>query len=220
MVNTLLDLILPLECAGCDMPGTGWCERCRDDVEAEPIRIEPRVDPGVPCWALGSYTGPRRRAVIAAKERGRRDLALPLGAALAGALCWLRRWGELSPLELAPLLLVPAPSRARAARMRGGDPVERSVRAAAWALEPERCTVAPVLGMQRGVRDSVGLSARERQANLAGRITVSQEFPRIRGAEIVLIDDVLTTGVTARESVSALQRVGLTVDAVVVVAAA
>lgn len=219
-MNTLLDLILPLECAGCGLPGVGWCERCRDEVETEPVRVEPRVDPGVPCWALGTYTGPRRRAVIAAKERGRRDLAVPLGAGLATALCWLRRWGELSPPELAPLLLVPAPMRTRAARMRGGDPVRRSVLAAAQALAPERCAVAPVLGLARGVRDSVGLSAREREANLAGRITVAPDLLSVDGAEVVLIDDVMTTGVTARESVSALRSAGTRVDAVLVVAAA
>lgn len=172
-------------------------------------------------WALGPYTGPRRRAVIAAKERGRRDLARPLGSALAGAVTRLRRWGELDPPELAALCLVPAPTRAHAARVRGGDPVTRAAGAAARALRPETALVSPLLRMRRGVRDSVGLSAAQREANLAGRVyarTGTADPPA--GSAVLLIDDVLTTGATAAESVRVLARARITVAAVLVVAAA
>lgn len=224
-VRALLDLVLPAECGGCGDPGSAWCGRCRRALSDVPVAVSPRVDPGVPVWALGSYSGPRRGAVIAGKERGRRDLAAPIGLALAGAVVTLRRWGELSPPGGAPLRLVPAPSRARAARSRGGDPVLRSARAAARALGDD-CRVCPVLSMRRGVRDSVGLSAARRQENLAGRIRVSASAGRDplamgRGpAEVVLIDDVVTTGATAAESVRAFGAVGVRVAAVLVVAAA
>src|SRR6478735_7315626 len=118
-VRALLDLILPLECGGCGLPGAGWCADCAQEFAGHPVALRPRVDPGVPCWALGAHSGPRRAAVIALKERGRRDLAEPLGAALAGALAWLRESGHLDPAELAPLVLIPAPTRSRAARRRG-----------------------------------------------------------------------------------------------------
>jgi len=188
-----------------------------------PISVSPRVDPGVPVWALGPYSGPRRGAIIAAKERGRRDLADPIGLALARGIVTLRRWGELP--ASASLCLAPAPSRPRAARSRGGDPVLRAVRAAARAVG-DGCGVCPALSMRRGVRDSVGLSAAARQENLAGRIRVSASAQqdlfaagRAPGA-VVLIDDVVTTGATATESVRAFATVGVRVAAVLVVAAA
>ncbi len=218
-MRTLLDLILPLECGGCAAPGSAWCGACRAALEVEPIPVAPRVDPGVPCWALGSYSGPRRRAVIAAKERGRRDLSGPLGTALGVAVSHLRRWGELDPPELAPLLLVPAPTRARAARVRGGDPVTRAALAAADVVR--RCDVARVLAAGRGARDSVGLSAQQRRENLSGRLIATA--PRglwPDGTNVVLVDDVLTTGATAAESVRSLAGIGLTVSAVLVIAAA
>ncbi|MDH6677698.1 putative amidophosphoribosyltransferase [Rhodococcus sp. LBL1] len=224
-MRALLDLVLPAECGGCGDPGSAWCPRCRRALADVPVAVSPRVDPGVPVWALGPYSGPRRGAVIAAKERGRRDLATPIGLALAGAVVTLRRWGELAPPGTAPLFLVPAATRARAARSRGGDPVLRSARVAARRLGDD-CQVCPVLSMRRGVRDSVGLSAAQRQENLAGRIRVSapagrDAFPAGRtGAEVVLIDDVVTTGATAAESVRALGAVGVRVAAVLVVAAA
>ncbi|MFC9514244.1 ComF family protein [Nocardiaceae bacterium NPDC056970] len=224
-VRTLLDLVLPAECGGCGVPGTQWCGRCRRSLADVPIAVTPRVDPGVPVWALGPYSGPRRRAVIAAKERGRRDLAGPLGAALAGAIGVLRQWGELGPADSSRLCLVPAPTRARAARVRGGDPVLRAVRSAAICLEVD-CRVRPVLSMRRGVRDSVGLSAGQRQDNIGGRIVVDRSpwgrssVAGHRNREVVLIDDVVTTGATSAESVRVLEAAGVQVAAVIVVAAA
>jgi predicted amidophosphoribosyltransferase len=81
----------------------------------------------VPVWALARYTGPVRAAIVAGKERGRRDLPPTLGLALGRGLVRLRRSGVLP----GALWLVPAPSRRSAARARGGDPVTAMARAAA-----------------------------------------------------------------------------------------
>ncbi|MFC9894030.1 ComF family protein [Nocardia sp. NPDC127579] len=209
-MGTLLDLVLPGACAGCDRPGTSWCAACAATL-GPPLRVRPRADPGVPCWALSPYSGPARRAVLAAKERGRRELAEPLGYAMATALARLRAPG-------AGLLLVPAPTRARAARQRGGDPVTRTARAAARWL-PD-CRVAPLLRVWCGVRDSVGLTRYEREHNLRGRITVPPgrvDAVAFRTkVQVILVDDVLTTGATARESVRALAAAGVPVRAVLV----
>lgn len=220
-MRALLDLILPLECGGCGVPGTGWCAGCEAVLDVEPVALAPRVVDAPAAWATGEYGGPRRHAVIAAKERGRRDLAGPLGAALAGAVVHLRRWGELDPPELAPLVLVPAPSRAVAARRRGGDPVVRMAQACAQVLggtnRHERVTVWCGLSSARGVRDSVGLRAEERTANLHGRVRVAAPVPA-PGASVLLVDDVLTTGATAAASTAALAGAGVRVRAVLVVA--
>ncbi|WP_327109844.1 phosphoribosyltransferase family protein [Nocardia sp. NBC_01730] len=214
-MGTLLDLILPTACGGCGLAGTAWCADCGAALAAPPVRVRPRTDPGVPCWALGPYRGPGRRAVLAAKERGRRDLAEPLGAALAGGLARLRSSDR-------PLVLVPAPSRAAAARRRGGDPVLRTASVAARCLPDSR--VVSVLRVWRGVRDSVGLTSGERVHNLGGRVTTvpgcASEWGIPKDAEVVVVDDVLTTGATARESVRALARIGLPIRGVSVICAA
>ncbi|MBF6327164.1 ComF family protein [Nocardia transvalensis] len=210
----LLELILPQMCGGCGEPGVGWCAACAGSLGGPPFRVRPRTDPGVPCWALGRYEGAGRRAVVAAKEYGRRDLAVPLGLALARGLDGLRDRERL-------LVLVPAPTRRPAARRRGGDPVARVARIAGSLLSD--CQVAPALSMRRGVRDSVGLGVSGRKHNLRGRIRVSAgslpDALRHPNAEVVLVDDVLTTGATASESVRALARAGVAVRAVVVTTA-
>lgn len=214
-MTALLDLMLPDRCGGCGLAGQAWCAECAAELADPPVRIRPRADPGVPCWALGPYAGPGRRAVLAAKENGRRDLAEPLGLASALALARLRAPDR-------PLVLVPAPTRAAAARRRGGDPVTRTARCAAgWLID---CRTIPLLRMTRGVRDSVGLSTRQRAHNLRDKIMADEALLERAGigtkAEVVLVDDVLTTGATARESVRVLGRIGVPARAVLVTCAA
>ncbi|NLU81919.1 ComF family protein [Rhodococcus sp. HNM0569] len=215
-VGALVDLVLPLQCGGCGLPGRAWCRWCAAVLEDTPVLLRPRVDPGVPVWASGPYRGVRRRAVVAAKEHGRRDLAAPLGAGLAHVLVLLERWGEID----AGAFVVPAPTRARAARSRGGDPVTAM---AVAAVGEQR--VVPALRLHWSTRDSVGLSQAQRQRNLAGAIRLTraggQWCTRVpAGLPVVLVDDVATTGATCTEAVRVLAGAGVAVQAVVVLAGA
>lgn len=226
LMRTLLDLVLPLECAGCGVPGEQWCTGCSRALYVPPVVVRPRVDPGVPCWALGTYSGPRRSGIIALKERGRRSVARPFGRALAEAVGHLRDAGEIDPPELGSLVLVCAPTRARAARARGGDPVLRCARIAAEQLAPETVLVPELLRMSTGVRDSVGLSAGQRQSNVAGRVEVvgvrrsrsDNGGARTGSCTVLLVDDVVTTGATLAESARVLKDFGVPLAGALVVA--
>jgi predicted amidophosphoribosyltransferase len=205
----LADLVLPLECGGCGAPGVRWCGPCSDALvtrAAEPLLVSPRLDPGVPVFVLGRYAGARRQAIVAVKERGRADLIGPLGTALGIGLARLVTWGVVPGGPV----LVPAPTRATSARRRGGDPVARMAKLAAG---PDG-VVVDALRMRAFTRDSVGLSAAERQRNVAGRVRLRRPVE----GEVVLIDDVVTTGATAAESVRVLQTAGARVAAVVAIA--
>ncbi len=162
----------------------------------------------MPVLSLGRYAGARRQAIVGVKERGRADLVGPLAAALRTACENLLTWGVLDT----PLTLVAAPSRRTAARRRGGDPVTRiAVRAAA---ELPAVNVAAALRMKAFTRDSVGLSGAGRQANIAGRIRLTRPV----AGSVVLVDDIVTTGATAAESVRVLQTGRADVLAVLVLA--
>jgi predicted amidophosphoribosyltransferase len=205
----LVDLVLPVECGGCGAPSTKWCETCARTLMVrtdEPVLVTPRLDPGVPVFSLGRYAGVRREAIVAVKERGRADLVRPLSAALHAGLAHLLAWGIVD----APLTLVPAPTRRAAARRRGGDPVTRM----ALAAGPPDTTVSAALRMRAFTRDSVGLSAGQRQRNIAGRVALRGSV----GGDVLLVDDVVTTGATADESVRVLQTAGARVTAVLVIA--
>ncbi|QKT08125.1 ComF family protein [Gordonia sp. X0973] len=217
LLRALADLVVPLECGGCATPGTPWCAACAAHLLDVPRPVDPRVRIGAPVWAHGPYRDPLRSALIGVKERHRRDLVDPLAAALARSLVTLARWGELP--DAGHLVLVPAPTRTLAARRRGGDPVSAYSRGAARRLGPG-ADVAALLRTAPWVRDSAGLSASARRANLRGSIHLRRTPDLPADAAVVLVDDVLTTGATAAESVRVLATAGIRVDLVLVLAAA
>lgn len=199
MLRGLLDLLVPMCCAGCGTPDSVLCVRCARGM-ASPVLIERAQCP--PLYALTGYDGAARRAVLAYKERGRRELAGSFGRLLAGALPLLPGSGERR--------LVPVPSRPAAARRRGGQHmllVARQTGHPVW----------PGLHLDRRARDSVGLDVDARVANLAGRLTCD---PIDTGREVILLDDVITTGATATACTSVLTQAGAKVVAVLVLTAA
>jgi predicted amidophosphoribosyltransferase len=213
----MLDLVLPLECGGCGAPSTKWCAACARQLAVkadEPHLITPRVDPGVPVLSLGRYTGARREAIVAVKEHGRADLIAPLAIALRAGLERLLTWGVVAT----PLTIVPAPTRRSAARRRGGDPVTRMARAATAGLHDVRdVDVIQALRLRALVRDSVGLSSADRQRNIAGRVKISKHCELLAN-DVLVVDDIVTTGATASESVRVLRIAGAHVAGVLAIA--
>jgi predicted amidophosphoribosyltransferase len=211
----VLDLILPLECGGCGAPSTRWCDACAAELSVaaeQPHVVNPRIDPQVPVFALGRYAGARRQAILAVKEHGRGDLVAPLASALAVGVHRLLTWGMVET----PLTIVPAPTRRSAARRRGGDPVARLARAAV-AGHPD-VAVVQALRLRALVRDSVGLGTSARERNIAGRVLLRGQRAKLLGTEVVIVDDIVTTGATARESVRTLRAAGIPVAAVLAIA--
>lgn len=221
-----IDLVLPRTCPGCYAPEP-WCGVCAATLDRRPRAVavpEAALDrlstaglrlPTV--HALARYSGPVRAAIIAGKERGRRDLPPLLGAALGTGLATLQDAGVL-PREL---WLVPAPTRRASARARGGDPVTAMARAAAATLAAcgRPTGVAPCLYLARRARDSVGLDAAGRAANLAGAIRFEARASPPPGARVVVLDDVLTSGATVCGSCEALAAHGVSPAGVLVLAA-
>jgi predicted amidophosphoribosyltransferase len=210
----MLDLVLPLECGGCGAPSTKWCAACaRHNRAAEGRRTapdQPAVD-RVPVLSLGRYAGARREAIVAVKEHGRADLIAPLAVALRAGLERLLTWGVVGT----PLTIVPAPTRRSAARRRGGDPVTRMALAAAAGLRD--VDVLQALRLRALVRDSVGLSSADRQRNIAGRVKISKHF-EVLANDVLVVDDIVTTGATAGESIRVLRIAGAHVAGVLAIA--
>ncbi len=198
----LTDLVLPRTCAGCGVPGAALCRSCAALLAAPRAAAPRRVPWGFPpTAAAGAYAGPVRPTVLAFKDRGRAELAGPLGAALALAVAAVV---AAVPGPAGPVLLVPVPSSRAALRARGRDHVrELTVR----AVRELRAAGLPAAGTRllsrRGrVRDSAGLSVGQRRANLAGTFALRRPVPA--GPLLVLVDDVVTTGATLTEAAGVL----------------
>lgn len=198
--SALADLVLPRTCAGCGLPGVQVCRRCAGLLTRPHLATPRRFPEGFPpTVAAGAYDGPVRPAVLAFKERGRAELAGPLGTALALAVA-----AVLAAVPGPPprqVLLVPVPSSAAALRARGRDHVRelatRAVRELRAAGVP--AAQARLLRRRGRVRDSAELSAGQRRANLAGTFALRPGAGVVDGA-LVLVDDVVTSGATLTEA--------------------
>lgn len=151
--------------------------------------------------------------ILCHKEQARFALAAPLGALLAGAVEAALR----ARPPTGPALLVPVPSHPSVVRGRGHDPMLRVARAASRQLRSRGVSAGVHRGLAVVVRpaDQAGLDATARAANLTGAFR-ARAAPRL---PVVVVDDVLTTGSTAREAQRALEERGVEVLAVVTVAA-
>lgn len=163
--------------------------------------------PGLPApVAVAAYDGPVRALLLAVKEHGIAPLQRPLGRALARAVAT-----AAAPVGDVPVSLVPVPSARSARRRRGEDVVRRLATVAASDLRRAgwRVAVVPALRHERAVRDSAGLGAADRARNLAGAFAVDRHaLARSAQSAVVLVDDLITTGVTLAECSAALTAVG------------
>jgi len=224
----LADLVLPGTCAGCGTTAPGsLCAVCLgtlDGLRPHPVRPTP-APPGLPaCVALGGYDGVLREVLLAYKERGRHVLARPLGDWLAGTVAYGVR--QAGYPDGTPVLLVPVPDTAAAARQRYGDHMCRLVRRAAVRLNATGWPAGLAAAVRTRPRpDSAHLSAEARAAEAAHAfVPRPRELARMaqavgRGAIVVPVDDILTTGGTLTALADRLRGGGLPVPVAVVLAA-
>jgi len=195
-----LALLLPVTCAGCDEPDTTLCEACAAAVAPQPS-VQAVDAPGgaVAVWSVLPFDGVAARVIRALKEEGRTPLARTLAPALAAAA---RR------LDAPDAVLVPVPT-SRAAFRRRGFRVPDLLAARAGL------PVARLLRPVRRTGDQRGLDREGRRRNVAHSLSARDAAAR----RVIVLDDVVTTGVTIEEAVRALRAGGAEVVGAVTVAA-
>lgn len=166
-------------------------------------RIEP---PFIKAAAYGSYDGGLRELIHLLKYDHVRPAANVLGRMLAEVIANLQiSFGD------AHLLVVPVPLHANKMRQRGFNQADLIARAA-MKLEPagQHLTLeAGILERQRETQSQIGLTRHQRRENMRGAFRVARPS-QVENREILLVDDVFTTGTTVSECARVLRRAGAT----------
>jgi ComF family protein len=158
--------------------------------------------------AYGSYDGGLRELVHLLKYNRVRPAAAPLGHMLAQAIV------QLEPeFGAAPVMVVPVPLFRARRSQRGFNQAELIARAALKICNaPDRLILAhDLLRRTRDTQSQIGLTSHQRRLNLRGAFSVTRSVTRaaeLAGREVLLVDDVYTTGTTAAECATVLRRAG------------
>lgn len=216
----LLHLLFPARCPACDVivlreeEARGFCEACALEVEpfeeagcaicgeraADGRTLCVRCHTSPPPFARASaafvHGGAVAKALHAFKYRDRPELAAPL-AALVVARC--QRFLKDAPDAVCALPL--HRSRLHERRYDQAQLLAREL-----ASRTERRFLAAALERTRSTAPQVALGGAERADNVAGAF---QGGEGLEGARVLLVDDVFTTGATARAAVAALREAGV-----------
>ncbi len=168
--------------------GDGRCVHCRDK--------EPAFDRAV---SFGEYKGALRGLIHLLKYEGVRPVAVPLAEMLGEAITDLG-------LDASPVL-VPVPLHKARRHDRGFNQAELIARAASKYFEQKLAIAPEALVRRRETISQVGLSREERIENMRDAFRVA-DLKAIRGRNVIVVDDVMTTGTTLSECARVLKAAG------------
>jgi ComF family protein len=168
-------------------------ERCGLCRRAEP--------PFAKAVAYGSYDGRLRELIHLLKYEQVRTCAGVLGRMLAEAISGLTAGSE-------QVLVIPVPLHRRKLRQRGFNQTELIVLDALKRIGSHRFTVQPrILERHRETQSQIGLTRHQRRENMRGAFVVAKP-DAVKARDILIVDDVFTTGTTVSECAPVLRRAG------------
>ncbi len=205
-------------CCGEDLGVANLSVECQPDTErlCQPCRLA--APAFVKAVAYGGYQGQLRSLVHLLKYKGMQPVARLLGKLLADSMQSL---ASAAPRQM---IVIPVPMHAAKQRQRGFNHAELLARVAIAEMHRRdpQWKLRLQTGVLRRVRATVsqaGLTTAQRRQNLRGAFFVPRPA-RLRGQHVFLVDDIYTTGATARACSRVLMRAGAASVYVVTVARA
>ena len=212
ILSSFNELLFPQRCISCKTLGKPLCPVCLPEWKFENRHQILRDRDGIKLFVFSSadYSDVARSIILSSKESSIKDGDKFIMQALHYSLNNFFKGNTAT-------LLVPVPSRSQATRARGRDFLAEITQGLAADFGVDSATL---LRHIRKVRDQSGLSLGSRRNNLAGAFVLDSRRSRPIGAELLLIDDLVTTGATLLEAARALRYAGFEVKGAVTAAVA
>jgi len=224
LIRSLLDFLYPQSCVICGSPQPGICLACRRNL---PFIAPPLCDvcgrpyagvvaKEVPlvcgecrtrkrhfdhCRSALFYKDGVAQAVKAAKYRGR-----PVVAHALGEVVWHHFTVAPPPFPWREVdAVIPVPLHPSRQAERGFNQAQEIVTPLCQRL---RLPLRPeLLARDKNIAPQVGLNAKQRRENVRWAFAV-RDKDAVKGASLLLFDDVMTTGATLEECARVLKRAG------------
>ena len=200
MLDFILDFLFPKKCVGCNEEGSYFCEKCCNEIDfCQPVLVRMKAGPLEGVVAAGKYQGTLKEAIHIFKYEKVKDLADSLSEILAKVL----RNKNIDFLQ--EYSFIPVPLFSKKEKERGFNQSELHLDAL-----KEKINIKCVPQALEKIKDTLpqmSLKRKERGKNLFGAFAV-KDRREVRGKNIVLLDDVMTTGATLHECAKVLRRAG------------
>lgn len=187
--RSLFNFLAPHDCLLCGRADAILCELCRP--RSAPARL--RLDRSRTALAATAYEGVIRQLIHLYKFELVQDAVGPLADLLHEAL----------PVLGPGVLVTYVPTATRRVRSRGYDHARELARAFAGK---HRLTVTPLL-LRYGQTRQVGAKRQQRLQQLNNAYVV-KDWRIVQGADILIIDDIVTTGATLMAAAGVLEQSG------------
>lgn len=225
MFSSLLRTFLSPPCPLCERPGHPvFCRDCERQLDNCQITSTTVVRAGrdsaadtsdaaassaaspSPIFAWGTYGGALKRAIHLMKYENRPEIGSMLGQRLGES--WLARSAQYRSRR--PLVLVPVPLHRDRLRQRGYNQAEL-IASRFSTVTGVPCLPAGLLRVKATAAQHQ-LSPKDRRHNLKGAFRLGPDWTIDRmSSRVLLVDDIYTTGTTARAAATELRRAGISV---------
>lgn len=206
-LNTILDIVFPLHCISCGMSGVNLCPQC--------LLTCPLSERETAEWIFPLFDyrhPPIKEAIRLIKYKGKRRLIVPLAEILHGRM--IEELSELKIMEnFQKPILIPIPLSRKRRRERGFNQAELICQELVkinnlnqntdWKLEKDVLIKCKDTEHQARIKER-----QDRLKNLSGSFAVKNS-EKIKSYNIILIDDVTTTGATLVEAKKVLKKAGV-----------
>ena len=218
LANTITNSLWQANCPLCKRPSDRiLCKDCDRQIAAcqapDFLQKDDPIATEIPLYSWGIYDGALKRAIAACKYDNHPEIMVAIAEKIADT--WLRS-ASTKTSSFQKISVIPIPLHANKLKSRGFNQAELLARRFC-DLTAKPCKPQLLQRVKDTKAQMQTKSKQEREENLSKAFTVplNQQSKR---QDVILFDDIYTTGATIREAIATLANHNITVRGVIVLA--